>query len=81
MIAPNSYISIFFQKHSKLEQKITKNMNKSQLNLYGTANMAIESRKESQKCKNLNECLTDLTIKMQFSTWLSFLTNSDSKEI
>ena len=81
MIATTSYISIFFQKSSKLEQMITKNMNKSQLTLYYTANMTIGSRKEPQKCKNLNESLTALIIKMQFSTWLSFLTNSDSKEI
>ena len=81
MITKTSYISIFFQESSKLEQLILKNVNKSQLTLYNTANMTVGSRKEPQECKTLKESLTAVNIKTRFSTSLSFLTNSDSKEI
>jgi hypothetical protein len=72
MIATTSYLSIFFQKSSKLEQIILKNMNKSQLTLYIAAKMTNGSRKEPQKCKTLKELITFLNVKTQFSTSLPF---------
>jgi hypothetical protein len=69
-------ISILFEIHAKLVQKLPEIMNKSQLTLYNAFNMPIGSRKGPQKCNTLEKGFSSLMNKVK---WLSFLTTSNSR--
>jgi len=79
-VSTKNQISIFLKIQAKTVQDLPEIVNKSQSSLYNSFNKTKGSRKEFQKCNTLEESFSNFKNKAKFTSLLSFLTSSDSKE-